>query len=270
MKEQIKCYDTQSCIRCFACMIGCSTENKARIQRDNSIGVENSSQDSLCHLNYLTPKRVEIGTYPNAKQITAFHHCNHCENSPCQSICPTGAITTRKGGEVVINPDMCIGCQSCGDACPFDVPVYAKEDGKAYKCTGCYDRVENGLKQACVSACPTGAMFSGNADEVLIEAKKRAALYTEKSGKKHVVYGADSLNGYVGKLKWITIVEESDLAAYQLDTSPNKLHMQLRDFAKGAGCAIAAATAVASVAHLMFWLDKRKKKIAEAKGDSHE
>ena len=269
MKEQIKCYDTQACIRCFACMINCSVENRVRLQREGVMNVEQSVQATMPHFNYLTPIRKEIGVYPNARQVTAFHHCNHCENAPCQSICPTGAITTRAGGEVVINAKACIGCQSCGDACPFDVPVYSKENGKAYKCTGCYDRVENGLKQSCVEACPTLAMFSGEAQEVINEAKKRAALYSEKSGKKYIVYGADKLNDYVGHLKWITIVEEAELEAYKLDSKPERTVMQWRDTAKVAGAVMTVAVALGTTAHFIYWLDKRKKKIAE-KGDSHE
>lgn len=234
------------------------------------MGMEKSVQSPMPHLNYLTPKRKEIGFYPNARQVTAFHHCNHCENSPCQSICPTGAITTRSGGEVVINQDICVGCQSCGDACPFDVPVYSKENGKAYKCSGCYDRVENGLKQSCVEACPTTAMFSGVSEDVVAEAKKRAALYSEKTGKKYVVYGVDKLNNYVGKLKWITIVEESELEAYQLDTKPSKSPIQWREAAKIGGGALAIAAVVGTTAHFIYWLDKRKKKIAQEGENTHE
>lgn len=270
MKEQIKCYDTQACIRCFACMINCSVENRVRLQREGIMNVEQSVQSKMPHFNYLTPSRREIGVYPNARQVTTFNHCNHCENSPCQQICPTGAISTRVGGEVVINADICIGCQSCGDACPFDVPKYSADNGKAYKCTGCYDRVENGLKQSCVEACPTTAMFSGLSNEVIEEAKKRASLYSEKTGKKYIVYGADSLNSYVGKLKWITIVEESELEAYQLDTRPERTAIQWRDYAKTGGGILAVAALVGTTAHFIYWLDKRKKKIAEGKGDIHE
>ncbi len=269
MKEQIKCYDTQACIRCFACMINCSVENRLRLQREGIMGIEKSVQSSMPHLNYLKPFRREIGVYPNASQVTVFHHCNHCENAPCQAICPTGAISTRDGFEVVINADVCIGCQSCGDACPFDVPTYSKENGKAYKCTGCYDRVENGLKQSCVEGCPTTAMFSGSSDEVIAEAHKRAALYSEKTGKKYIVYGANKLNDYVGKLRWITIVEEKDLEAYKLDINPTRTVMQWRDAAKTMGATLTVAVAIGTTAHFIYWLDKRKKKIAEG-GKTHE
>jgi len=270
MNVNMKCYDPQACILCFACMVNCAAENRLRLQRNDHIPMEESVQSTIPHLNHLTPRREELGTYPEARMVTAFHHCNHCEESPCQSICPTGAISTRPGGEVVIADELCIGCQSCGDACPFDVPVYSKENGKAYKCHGCYDRVENGLKPSCVTACPTEAMFSGTADEVLAEANRRIGIYHQTTGKEFVIYGADEVNSYVGDLRWVTIVEKGDLEAYQLDTNPRRLAMDLRDLAKPAGGVLAAAAVVGTTAHFMYWLDKRKKKIAEGKEDTHE
>lgn len=265
--QMMKCYDTTPCIRCFACMVGCTAENRLRYQREDHIGVEKSVQNSMPHLYHLTPKRKEIGIFPNARQVTAFHHCNHCENAPCLDICPTGAITRRPGGEVVINRDPCIGCSSCVDACPYDVPVV--HNGKAFKCHGCYDRVENGLKPSCVNVCPTDAMFSGTKDEVLQEAYRRADFYSRVTGKEYVVYGADKVNDYVGRLNWVTIIPKEDLEAYQLDTDPTRMVMQTREVAKVVGAGAAAAVAVGSIGHLIYWLGKRKEKIREEE-QNHE
>ncbi len=265
MSVNMKCYDTTPCIRCFACMVGCSAENRLRLQREDHVGVEKSVQSKLEYQNHLTPKRREIGTFPNARQVTAFHHCNHCELAPCLEICPVDAITRRDGTEVVINQDTCIGCSSCIDACPFDVPVI--ENGKAYKCHGCYDRVENGLKPSCVNICPTEAMFSGTKNDVLKEAHKRANLYTKVTGKKHIVYGIDKVNNYVGALHWVTIIPQEDLDAYQLDTNPIRPVMQAREIAKEVGALGAVAIAVGSVGHLVYWLGKRKEKIREEEGE---
>lgn len=270
MSGQLNCYDSQACLRCSSCMVNCSVENRVRLQREESIGVEKSVQNDLEHLSYLTPRQVEIGTYPEARQYTAFHHCNHCENAPCAEICPSQAISKRPGGEVVINRKACIGCQSCADACPFDVPSYSADNQRAYKCIRCYDRVENGLQPACVEGCPTTAMFAGEAEAVIAEAHKRAALYSEKSGQKYIVYGANSLNSYVGKTGWISIVPEKDLAAYQLSMDPYKASMGLRGLAKAGGGLVAAATVVGTTAHFMYWLANRKKKIGAEKEESHD
>lgn len=266
MKQQLNCYDSQACIRCSSCMVNCSVENRVRLQRENGIGVEKTTQDTLEHLNYLMPRSVEIGTYPEARKVTAFHHCNHCEKAPCAEICPTRAIAKRPGGEVVINRKACIGCRSCGDACPYEIPVYSKDNQRAYKCIRCYDRVENGLTPACVEGCPTTAMFSGNADEVLAEAKKRAELYSAKTGEAYVVYGADAVNSYVGKTGWLTIAPKRDAELYALKSDPYKAAMGLRSVAKVGGGVAAAAAVAGTAAHFMYWLAARKKKIKEGAG----
>ncbi len=266
MSVNMKCYDTTPCIRCFACMVGCSVENRLRLQRESHIGIEKSVQNRLTYLSHLSPQRREFGSFPNARQVTAFHHCNHCEDAPCLEICPVDAIIRRDGKEVVVVQETCIGCSSCLDACPFDVPVI--KDGKSYKCHGCYDRVENGLKQSCVSACPSSAMFSGTKEEVLKEAYKRAKLYTEKTGKEHVVYGADEVNSTVGELRWVTIVPKEDLEAYKLDTNPKKLVMSAREAVKVVGSVGSVAIVAGSIGHLIYWLGKRKEKIS--KGEVEE
>lgn len=261
MSANMKCYDTTPCIRCFACMVGCSAENRLRLQREDGIGVEKSVQKREDHQSHLLPRRREFGIFPNARHVTAFVHCNHCENSPCLNICPVYAITTRVGGEVVINHDTCIGCSSCIDACPFDIPEI--NDGKAFKCHGCYDKVENGLKPSCATICPTDALFSGKSEDVLKEAHARAAIYTKSTGKEHIVYGAEKLNDYVGKLNWVTIIPKEDLEAYQLDTNPTRVLMQTREVVKVAGAGAAVAVALGSAGHLIYWLAKRKDKIKE-------
>lgn len=265
MRKQLMVYDTKKCIRCFSCMVNCSVENRARLQRDKNVNVEKSSNKEMLHKNYITPVEKEVGKYPDAKRVTAFHHCNHCVNHPCQSICPTGAITTRKNGAVVIKEELCVGCRSCQDACPYDVPAYSSKDNKCYKCIMCYDRVENGLKQACVEGCPTDAMISGDYDEIMAEAKSRAAHYSKLTGEEYTIYGADKINSYVGALSWVTIAPVKDADLYGLTKDPFKAAIGVRDIAKSGGAFISAAAVVGTFGHFMYWLGKRKSKIAESK-----
>lgn len=222
MSRNAQCYDTQSCIRCFSCMVGCGAENRVRLQRDKKRPVDKTVTEELPHLLYLTPSVTEKGTYPNARRITAFRHCRHCETPQCKQDCPASAITTRPGGSVVIQEEKCIGCQTCVETCPFKAPTFSKELEKSYKCIQCYDRTENDMKQACVNSCPTGALFSGPHAEVVAEARKRAESYSKSTGVKYIVYGGDKLNPVVGSLGWMTIAPENDAAEYGLPKNPVK------------------------------------------------
>jgi formate dehydrogenase iron-sulfur subunit len=243
-------------------MVNCSVENRVRLQRDKGTMVEKSTNTAMAYKNYIKPIQMEYGKYPDARRITAFHHCNHCESHPCLNMCPSNAIVTRKNGAVVIKEELCVGCRSCVDACPYDVPMYSKEANKSYKCIMCYDRVENGMKQACVEACPTGAMFSGTKEEVLAEANARAKRYSE-GGDAYTVYGASTVNSYVGSLGWVTVAPVADAVAYGLKKNPFKAAIALRDIAKTGGAVISAAAVVGTIGHFMYWLTKRKQQIAK-------
>ena len=71
--------------------------------------------------------------------------------------------------------------KSC-DGADYDVPVFSKDNGKTYKCTMCHDRLTAELPTACSAACPSVAIFSGPADEVIAEAEKRAEHYSKVRG----------------------------------------------------------------------------------------
>ena len=85
--------------------------------------------------------------------------CRHCEDAPCVTVCPTGAIHRHKTTDpVVIDRDMCIGCHDCIIACPFGV-IDITRDGKAVtKCDLCLELTEKGQEPPCVATCPTGAL----------------------------------------------------------------------------------------------------------------
>ncbi len=256
------CYDSQACVRCFTCVVQCSVENRLRLQREGKTAIELWVNEALPQFNYIYPRQREFGTYPNAYQITELHHCMHCENSPCARNCPSKAIEVRKGGQVVIHQDRCVGCRTCQDACPFGVPVYDRATNKSYKCIMCYDRVESGLEPACVSGCIAGGLFSGPREEVVAEAKERAKFYTKRFGKEYIVYGAEKLNDYVGTTRWLTIVPAAEAEKYGLPKDPVVGSMVLRELCKNFGIGASAAVAIGASAHFLYWLSKRKEVLA--------
>ncbi|MDX6703993.1 MAG: formate dehydrogenase iron-sulfur subunit, partial [Baekduia sp.] len=81
--------------------------------------------------------------------------CKHCTNAGCMDACPTGALIRTEFETVVLQPDVCNGCGYCIPSCPFGVVDRDPDDGRAAKCTLCYDRLQDGMEPACAKACPT-------------------------------------------------------------------------------------------------------------------
>ena len=99
--------------------------------------------------------------------------CKHCHNAPCIEACPTGALFKTEFDTVVVQQDICNGCGYCVPACPFGVVDLNPVDGKAHKCTLCYDRLKGGLEPACAKSCPTNSIQFGELHELQDRAQKR-------------------------------------------------------------------------------------------------
>ena len=81
--------------------------------------------------------------------------CNHCVDPACVANCPTGAMQKdEETGIVWTDHEVCIGCKTCIEACPYHAPCYDEQESKTYKCDMCTDRQERGDAAACVAACP--------------------------------------------------------------------------------------------------------------------
>jgi Fe-S-cluster-containing dehydrogenase component/CRP-like cAMP-binding protein len=137
--------DLDRCTRCDDCVRACASTH------DNN------------------PRFLRHG--PTAGSLMVANACMHCADPVCMIGCPTGAIHRESfAGQVVINPDTCIGCKACFNNCPYDairmveirdtngefmVDQEMKPIAKATKCDLC---VENPGGPACERACPHGAL----------------------------------------------------------------------------------------------------------------
>jgi formate dehydrogenase iron-sulfur subunit len=121
--------------------------------------------------------------------------CKHCTNAGCLDACPTGALVRTEFETVVLQPDVCNGCGYCVPACPFGVVDRDPRDGRAAKCTLCYDRLEDGLEPACAKACPTDSIQFGPYDELVEIAARRVATLHRRGVRGAYLYGAGDRRG---------------------------------------------------------------------------
>lgn len=142
MKKYSLYLKTSRCIACHGCEVHC------KVNKGLPIGV------LLCEVT-IGPLR-KVGGVPRLR--TTFTHCYHCEEAFCVPSCPTDALIQREDGIIYIEEEKCIGCMSCKNACPWEIPVKNPETGKAVKCDLCYDRIDAGLRPVCVTTCATHAL----------------------------------------------------------------------------------------------------------------
>lgn len=138
-------FNADNCIACHACEAACSEKN-----------------DNPAHIAFRSVGFVEGGTYPNTQRLNISMACNHCDNPVCLKGCPTRAYTKfAEYGAVLQDPDICFGCGYCTWVCPYNAPQLDPVKGQVSKCNMCVDRLEVGLKPACVSACLGKALDFG-------------------------------------------------------------------------------------------------------------
>lgn len=123
--------------------------------------------------------------------------CKHCERAGCLEACPTGAILRTEFGSVYIQPDVCNGCGYCVSACPFGVVDRREDDGRAWKCTLCYDRLEGGMVPACAKACPTASIQFGRLEDLRERARTRVEQLRARGVAGARLYG-ESAEGQPG------------------------------------------------------------------------
>ena len=201
--------DTTLCIGCKACEVACKQWNQ--LPMDN-FGWTGNSYDNTGHLGAATWRHVafverisdEAGQRPTS--LKAFQSnwlmqsdvCKHCVNAGCMEACPTGAIIRTEFDTVVIQQDICNGCNYCLPSCPYGVIDVSPTDHKAHKCTLCYDRMGDQLEPACAKACPTDSIQFGPVEELLERAKGRVASLQGQGVDEAYIYGDRAIGGTGG------------------------------------------------------------------------
>jgi len=169
--------DLKRCIGCLSCVIACKSEN--------------GTPPGVFWRKVLLQ---EIGKYPNVRRLSLPTGCMHCNDPPCMKACPSGAISKRKDGIVIIDEEKCYGAKACILACPYEAISFVEEykqywpsgttpyeklknsgkiKGVSTKCTFCaHKNLEGGELPACVMTCPTKALTFGDLEDPNSEVAK--------------------------------------------------------------------------------------------------
>lgn len=191
--------DSTLCIGCKACEVACKEWNEIASDGFEWSGNSYDNTKALGHSTWRHVKFIENGAVPglggNSPETFTWGFssdvCKHCENAGCLEACPTGSIVRTEFGGVYIQPDVCNGCGYCVVACPFGVVERNPDDGRAFKCTFCYDRQLEGLKPACATACPTESIKFGEIGQLREEGRARVLALQSKGFKDVEFYDPD-------------------------------------------------------------------------------
>lgn len=251
--------DTTVCIGCKACEVACKQWNQLR---DDGLSFTGMSYDNTVQLGASTWRHVSFIERPVAlsQQQTGLGNfswlfmsdvCKHCSSAGCLESCPTGAIIRTEFDSVYVQPDVCNGCGYCVVSCPFGVIDRREDDGLAWKCTLCYDRLKEDMKPACAKVCPTESIQFGDLDDLRVRAEKRVTQLHERGVKEAYLYGADAASqpGTGGLNAFFLLVDQPEVYNLPPDpVAPSKKAKQgwLSIVAAGLALAVAAAGAVVS------------------------
>jgi formate dehydrogenase iron-sulfur subunit len=238
--------DTSVCIGCKACEVACKEWNL--VPQDGPLRLTGDSYDNTGTLGASTWRHVAFIEQQRDDQglrwLMSSDVCKHCSSAACLEVCPTGALFRTEFGTVVVQPDVCNGCGYCVPACPFGVIDRREDDGRAFKCTLCYDRLRDGLEPACAMACPTDSIQFGELDELRGRAARRVAALHDAGVAEARLYLEDETDGVGGAGAFFLLLDEPEV--YGLPPDPVSTTRDLPTLWRAA--ALAAGTLAAAVA----------------------
>ncbi len=265
--------DTSVCIGCKACEVACKEWN---LVPESGMDLLGSSYDNtgalgadtwrhVAFVEQVRPREsapVDLGMpavgRPGGQEaadadrdvtwLMASDVCKHCTHAACLDVCPTGSLFRTEFGTVVVQEDICNGCGYCVPACPYGVIDIRAGDGRAWKCTLCYDRLRGGLEPACAKACPTDSIQFGPWDELRGRAQQRVDHLRASGVPRARLYGADPDDGVGGDGAFFLLLDEPEV--YGLPPDPVVTTRDLPAMWRAAGVAAATAAAVMVAAFL--------------------
>ena len=185
--------DIDKCTGCQACVLACQVENNIPLNtRDNF--------ERNRAIEWIRIERYWEGEFPDVKARFIPVLCQHCENAPCEPVCPVFATYHNSEGMNVQIYNRCVGTRYCANGCPYLVrffnywePVWPeslrnhlnpdvtiRSRGIMEKCSFCLQRIRRGVRNArsenravqdgeiqtaCQQACPTEALVFGDLND---------------------------------------------------------------------------------------------------------